>query len=441
MADNKILTTTQYKIKKLQIVSKIGPLDITGFFEELNIFDCIFNPCMTGNILINDSLGLSNKLSFDGSEVLIVEMGKTEDAAIISKSFRIYKQSNRKSLNLNSEAYVLHFVSDEFLLSQQIRIAHSFKETYSKVVEKILTDYLGVTNDMLGYFEVSEGIRNVLVPNKTPIDAIQFCARKALNQTKSPTFLFFENKVGYNFVTLSTLLDQEPVHHINFQPKNLFDEKGELMGASYYEVVSQFDFNKNIVSGLYAGTFIGFDITTRSIAQKIVNYDSLYKNGKHANPTPNIGVVKNKLGFNNTEMFNSRRVLYPTGVFGSSSSYVKQNDPFSIDVDDDTYNYILQREATFRSLMNQRLKVVMPGNFDLTSGLTAYLSIPNRGEKTKGVDETDKSLSGKYLIVASRHIITFQKHETIIEVATDSNNRDAIYQSTQEQNNAIDYYG
>lgn len=441
MADNKILSTTQYKIKKLAIGSKIGNVDITGLFEELNIFDSIFNPCMTGKILINDSIGLSNKLSFDGSEVLLVEMGKTDSEATITKSFRIYKQSDRKSLNLNSEAYLLHFVSDEFILSQQIKIAQSYKETYSKVVEKILRDYLGVNNQMIGYLEVSEGLRNVLITNKTPIDAIQFCARKALNKLQSPTFLFFENKVGYNFVTLSTLLAQQPVHNINFQPKNLNDDQGELMGASHYEVISQFDFNKNITSGLYAGTFIGFDISSRSIAKKVVNFDSLYENGQHANKTPNIGIVRNKLGFNNTEMFNSRRVLYPTGIFGSTNPYIKENDPFSVDSDDDTYNYVLQREATFRNLLNQRLKVVMPGNFDLTSGLTASLLIPNRGEKAKGVDEVDQSLSGKYLIIASRHIITYQKHETIIEVATDSSNRNKIYQSVQQQNDLIDFYG
>jgi hypothetical protein len=441
MADNKILSTTQYKIKKLAIVSKIGTLDITGFFEELNIFDSIFNPCMTGNVLINDSIGLSNKLSFDGSEVLIVEMGKTDEEAIIRKSFRIYKQSDRKSLNLNSEAYLLHFVSDEFLLSQQIKISQSFKETYSKIVRNILSDYLGVTNEMIGYFELSDGIRNVLIPNKSPIDAINFCSRKALNADGSPTFLFFENKVGYNFVTLSTLLSRKPIHHINFQPKNLADDAGEMMGASHYEVVSQFDYNKNIYSGLYAGTFVGFDIATRSIATKLVNFDSIYRNGQHANKTPDIGVVKNKLGFTNLEMFNSRRVLYPTGVFGSSSSYIKNNDPYSIDVDDDTYNYVLQREASFRNLLNRRLKVVMPGNFDLTSGLTASLIIPNRSEKAKGIDEVDYSLSGKYLIIASRHILTYQKHETVIEVATDSSNRNKVYQSVEAQNDSVDNYG
>lgn len=441
MADSNVISTSQFKIKKLAIVSKIGPIDVSGLFEELNIYDCIFTPCITGNILIKDSIGLTNKLAFDGSEVLVVEMGKTEQDATFTKSFRIYKQSERKSINLTSEAYLLHFVSDEFILSQQTRISESFRETYSKVVERILREYLGVRNDMVGYFEESEGIRNVLIPNKTPFDAIKFCSKRALNNKKSPTFLFFENKIGYNFVTLSSMLSSNPVHDINFQIKNLADDSKELMGAIKYEVISQFDLNKSVKSGLFAGTFVGFDIRTKSIAVKTSNYDSLYGKNSHANKTPNIGVITNKFGVKNTEMYDSRVVLFPMDAFGSDSDFIKEREPLSIDSADDTYNYKLQRDASIRNVLNQRLKVLMPGNFDLTSGLTANLTIPTRGEKAAVVDSVDKSLSGKYLIIASRQMITYQKHETIIEVATDSNNRDSYYISTEMQNNFMDFYG
>ena len=35
-------------------------------------------------------------------------------------------------------------------------------------------------------------------------------------------------------------------------------------------------------------------------------------------------------------------------------------------------------------------------------------------------DKVDETLSGKYIITGVRHIIRFDKHETVIEVATDS---------------------
>ena len=237
------------------------------------------------------------------------------------------------------------------------------------------------------------------------------------------------------------MLASKPVHDINFQIKNLADDGKELMGAIKYEVISQFDLNKSIKSGLFAGTFIGYDLTTQSIAVKTINYDSLFNKNEHANKTPNIGVITNKFGLKNTEMYDSRVVVFPTDAFGSDSDFIKQNDPLSIDAADDTYNYKLQRDASIRNVLNQRMKILMPGNFDLTSGLTANLMVPIRGEKAEGVNNVDNSLSGKYLIIASRQMITYQKHETIIEVATDSNNRDSYYRSTELQNNFMDYYG
>jgi hypothetical protein len=96
-----------------------------------------------------------------------------------------------------------------------------------------------------------------------------------------------------------------------------------------------------------------------------------------------------------------------------------------------------------RNLMNQRLKIVMPGNFDLISGTNVNITVPTTSEQSseKNQDNMDKSKSGKYLIVAARQMITYDKHETILEVATDSSNRDRVYLSTQQQNDLADFYG
>jgi hypothetical protein len=448
MSDVSILQSMQYTVKKdgLSLVTKLGIFDLTGMFEELNIFDCIFNPCMTGTILIRDAKGLSNKLSFDGSEILLIDMGKTENQATIKKSFRIYKQSSRTTVNISTELYVLHFVSDEFILSQQTKISKSYRDTYDNIVRDILENYLLVNSEGVFAVETSKGIRTVVLPNKTPFECLDLCAKKAVNDELSPTFLFFENKLGYNFLTISSMIKQKAIHDINYQPKNLALKdlkENEMMGARHIEVVSQFDLNKNIKHGVYAGTFIGFDIMTRKVAVKNVNFDDVYSVGSHANKTPNIGVITNKAGIKNTEMFDSRKVFFPTGIFKASNEYVKENDANSIDADDDTYNYVIQRESSIRNLMNQRLKVVMPGNFDLISGTNVNITVPTISEQSseKNQDNMDKSKSGKYLIVAARQMITYDKHETILEVATDSSNRDRVYLSTQQQNDLADFYG
>ena len=89
----------------------------------------------------------------------------------------------------------------------------------------------------------------------------------------------------------------------------------------------------------------------------------------------------------------------------------------------------------------RRLKLVMPGNFQLTSGFNVFFTAPSFARREVGEYNEDKSISGKYIIIATRHIITMDRHETVIEVSTDSTRNDKQLVSSVEQNNEILQYG
>mgnify|MGYP003346111541 CR=1 FL=1 len=127
--------STQFKINELSIVTKGGPIDISVVYEEINLFDSLFLPVMSGNILINDSVGLSTSLLFDGSESILIDITKDQNSEIASfkKAFRIYKQTDRKLDGLNNEKYILHFCSDELMYSDQQKVFQSYDNTYGKI--------------------------------------------------------------------------------------------------------------------------------------------------------------------------------------------------------------------------------------------------------------------------------------------------------------------
>ena len=95
--------TTDFSINELTIVTKQGNIDVSGIYEEINIYDSILTPCMSGSIVIRDAVGLSTNLLFDGSEFLLINIGKEDDELSIKRAFRIYKQSERKGQNQSSE--------------------------------------------------------------------------------------------------------------------------------------------------------------------------------------------------------------------------------------------------------------------------------------------------------------------------------------------------
>ena len=87
--------------------------------------------------------------------------------------------------------------------------------------------------------------------------------------------------------------------------------------------------------------------------------------------------------------------------------------------------------------MQKRVRVVMPGNFQLSSGFNVNLMAPNFSAKEKGEENEDKSISGKYIILASRQIIGYDKHQTVIEIATTSSGNDFIPAGNKQQTSSI----
>ncbi len=436
-----LLDSTQFRIKEIVVYTKGGPVIITSIFDELNIFDSLFLPIMSGNILITDSLGLSKRLNFDGSEVIGIDIEKSVNSKIASfkKSFRIYKQSDRKNVNQSTEKYILHFVSDEQMYSDQQRVNQSYQAKYSDVVQKIMTNYLKVPNSERGIYEETSGIKKIVVPNLSPLDAIDWCARRSVDQKNSPSYVFFKNAIGYNFVSLSTLLTKDSILNINFSPKNLSknDPLSEMSSARSYEVIVQNDSIEKTRSGVNAGKFMGFDPMTRTFGERALTFQSHYSKINHSNKNANATEIVNRDNTSNFTSYDSRKVVSLFGAQRKNSAYIKKYEPESISKIEDYENFAFQRKAIFRNLVSKRLKVVMPGNFQLMSGFNVDFTTTGFSFNESQSEKQDDSISGKYLIVATRQIITTNKHETIIEVATDSTNNTEKFVSNAQQNQAI----
>ena len=430
--------STQFSVNELVVVTKAGKIDITSIFEEISIFDSIFLPVMNGSVLIKDAIGLSGKLFFDGSESLLIDISKdsNSDIASFKKAFRIVKQGERTAGKTSSETYLLHFASDELTYSDRQKINQNYNGTYSYAVQKIMENYLKIpAGELGGVYEESCGIRDFPIPNLRPLEALEWIAKRAVDINQAPNFMFFQNSVGYNFASLSTLLTQDDLLDITFQPKNLKGNNpfSELGSARAFEVVSQSDSFKKQRDGVNAGKFLGFDPITRQIAKKEISFGDISDTMKKANDNLDFSEIFDRDGVPNTRAFDSKKTVSIFSAAQKLSEYIKKMDPTSISKVDNIEDYLFQRKSIISNLMAKRIKIVMAGNFQLTSGFNVNVIAPSKGIKEEGDDNDDPSISGKYLIVASRHIIGFDKHETIIEVASTSTNNEFIPTSNPEQ--------
>ena len=433
--------STQFKIKDLTLITKLGNVNIAGIYQEINIYDSMFMPCIRGEILIQDAIGLSSKLLLDGSEYLSMEILKGEESGptTFKKTFRIYKQSNRENINQNSEIYILHFASEEMIFSEQKKVNQSFNGTYTDIVNVILKKYLGVTSKKLGLIENSKGLHTVIVPNLSPFDTMDWLSKRAVDSDSLPNFLFFENKYGYNFVSLTELIKREPIMNINFEPKNLSVSGGqEFYGAREAKIINSTNYIESIKNGVYSGKFIGIDLLTRKVNINQIDFNQTYNKTKvHLNKYPNFTTAANRDGKDAAHMFDSKVSLYAFATTRKDTSWVKENDAQTGTNIDDTHAYVFQRAPILANLLQTTIHLNIPGNFGVTSGAIINLKMPIKSGKTEVGEGLDQTLTGKYIVTATRHVIKGDMHETVIEVATDSTNKPLVRQQTTKMTEAL----
>lgn len=431
-----MIEPTNFKIEELKIITTSGEVDVSAIFEELNIFDNLFMPCMSGNIVIRDSINLINLLKFDGSEFIKIQIDKGDaqnsiGAFLFNRTFRIQKIANRTNMSQTSQIYTLHFVSKEMLISEQTKVQHVFKnKTYSEMAMTILTQYLGVPNQVPEIFVVvpTQKRFDIVVPNITPFEALDWFSRRAIFPGNGkPDYVFYQQPYGYSFASLSYLMDRtrDPSWIINTTTKDVDNSLGnELLGARDLKVMSYGTVKDAIQNGVYGGTFIGFDPLIRVWEEKVHTFSSLYKNSNyHLNPYPNVPENSSLPEGGIDGAFSKARIAaYPYELQRKPNEWLLEHDPIRCIIKDNEEDYIFQRKHTFGLLAEKRLQLTMAGNFGLFSGSVVELEVPKFAQFSKSNETTlDPFLSGRYLISGVRHIIKYDRHETLIEICSDSN--------------------
>ena len=69
----------------------IVPVDITGIVSDIQFFEHLDKPYVTGNIVISDSVRLYDRLDIQGAEEVIIEMQMNLDGPKVRRKFYITK--------------------------------------------------------------------------------------------------------------------------------------------------------------------------------------------------------------------------------------------------------------------------------------------------------------------------------------------------------------
>ena len=135
-----------YNLIALNLLSSdFIPIELKPSMVEVSYFEDIFSDTVSGQIVVTDALGIIEKLGIHGNEYIRMVFGKDDNPdLVIDKLFRLYKISARQRMQgLDVEGYIMHFCSDELILSEQYKISKSYKgKKASEIINDILVTYI-----------------------------------------------------------------------------------------------------------------------------------------------------------------------------------------------------------------------------------------------------------------------------------------------------------
>jgi hypothetical protein len=194
-------------------IDKIRIITPTGFYQDIaaqviniQLYEDLFSPFLSGSLILKESLDLINLFPFIGEEYLEMEISTpTLQKNNIKGKFHIYKMTNREIIGDRSMVYQLHFISIEALADLNKKISKSFSGKVSDIITKFVKDkYDGLESNKQIFVEPTLNSTKYVSNFWTPVQNITYLTEQAINQNKTPDYVFFENRDGFYFISLES---------------------------------------------------------------------------------------------------------------------------------------------------------------------------------------------------------------------------------------------
>jgi len=417
LKDEVITFAGDVSIRKAEIVSQNGTYhNIIPQIINVQIYEDLFSPFITGSIIVRESLDFANLFPLVGEEIVNLEIATPSLGKKLKGQFFIYKMSDRDTLGDKGVVFQLHIISRESVIDLNKKISKPFSGKVSEIATQILNEpTVGLETDKNVIVEPTSNSTKYVSNFWSPVQNLNYLCSNALNRNKSPTYLFFENREGLNFLSLDTLYTPEILQTFVNDKYARDNQRGgggsiknideDFRRIQQIRIPQTFDYMDRISSGMQASNLILYDFTKKQYSVKTFDMLKGYDENKHLNFYP---VISN----NQTRRADST-ILRSFRYYANFSGYgdVTNN------------NSIQKRISLLKQAESFKVEIVVPGRWDYTVGKKVNLQLTRIEPLAKeDIDTKDKLYSGTYLIAAINHYVSKEKHECNIELIRESLN-------------------
>ena len=437
----------QFKLTKAHIsADRFGGFenrfyDVKNQVAEINIYESIEEPSLTGTIAILDDKSLYELINFNGTERIKLEMaglGKETDP-VFEKTFIMTNVVRQIKGNDKSSMYVFDLIDEHGFISEAERLRGSYRGRIDDIVKGICLTQLKKSVDISYQFlsrqdrvdAIQDDIR-VIIPNLSPINACKWLLSRATTQTGSPFFLWASiHDENLRMGNLDVMYRQTPFNDklpYTYNPSNVnvAEDKSEFeqgftikalglgeMGDTLHMVANGTIGSSQSITNLNTGQMTRQHYNVQQTINNLAFQNTIAL--RRQNVFDNKFKLKNKF-INEYEGQNIHQVV-STGTYGKFKSY---HDEF----EEGRHLKKLESASIKDLLVKNMMSITVPGTaFFLGKaavGDTVNLNIVNDnlevGKQSSGDDMLDKNKSGKHLIYDLRHTFRGTQHDVTMNV-------------------------
>jgi hypothetical protein len=165
-------------------------IDIKNIVTDIEIYEHLDKPYLTGNVIFVDEYSLYNAIDFSGAEKLSLQFVLPGvDMIPISKDFIIEKTVKNIRSNDRTATVLFHIVEEHAFNSSLINVNKSYTGKPVEIIQKIVKDNLKKNFSGPVKPDNQNPIR-VIIPNLTPLEAAKWVRDRATSSEGVPYFFF-----------------------------------------------------------------------------------------------------------------------------------------------------------------------------------------------------------------------------------------------------------
>ena len=407
----------------IQTLDGSTTVDVTNSCLFFDYFEDILSPCVTAIAQLMNSSSLFNILPIRGGEKVTISVD-TAFGEFVLDDLYVYKVSNLDAQHSN-EMFTLNLVSREGLTNETSRCQTIYRGNLQTTVTKILKDDLKTKKYKSENIEGTSNDYSFIGNNRKPFHVLTWLGPKAVpaNGQNSGTsgeeargtagFLFYENKDGFNFRSIDSLVSSTKIQINSADKENipyyLFTQVIEENQTKTNFNILNYNYEKNIdlMKALRVGMYVN----------KTYFYD-LYSNTLDLYTYKVKDQVKSKLG--------GAESIAVSNEFGDSISriMVRTSDRGALKTDGSVSDKLrsgadmAMSYSRYNLLFTQALNMVVPCNVNLKVGGIIHAEFPRIDRSTNMT--SDEEQSGYYLIKELRHHFEGGQMVTSLRLIRDS---------------------